>query len=321
LERPEDGRLVAPERLRVLSWNVQYFAGKDYVFFYDLPDFSGPDLRPDPNAVDATLRNIAHAIEVEDPDIVLLQEVDEGAARTFKDDQAERLLGHLGEEAFPYRAEALYWRAGFVPHPKIAGSVGTKLVILSKYPIVEARRHALPQLPGSWLERQFQFKRAVLEVEIPLAGGQRLHVLNTHFDAFTAGTDTIDRQARTTLEVIEGIEKEGNPWILGGDLNALAPGEFPRLPDARQPYYKEKSPLEPFYERFSAIPTLAELQGPERRQWLTYYPNDPAFARPSWTLDYIFLSDAVRRTRASVVQGHTWTLSDHLPILVDIRVE
>lgn len=48
---PADTPTLQPgQTVRVLSWNVQYMAGKDYVFFYDLLDESGPDERPSPQA-------------------------------------------------------------------------------------------------------------------------------------------------------------------------------------------------------------------------------------------------------------------------------
>src|SRR3989344_1672156 len=34
------------QALKVMTWNVQYLAGKRYVFWYDLADGSGPDTRP-----------------------------------------------------------------------------------------------------------------------------------------------------------------------------------------------------------------------------------------------------------------------------------
>ncbi|MCK4804857.1 MAG: endonuclease/exonuclease/phosphatase family protein, partial [Spirochaetes bacterium] len=38
--------LEAAQQVKVLSWNVQYMAGKEYVFWYDELDNSGPDIAP-----------------------------------------------------------------------------------------------------------------------------------------------------------------------------------------------------------------------------------------------------------------------------------
>ncbi len=74
--------LRAGQKLKILSWNVQYMAGKNHVFFYDVPGFSGPDERPLPEEVREILVEVARIIGDENPDIVLLQEVDDGSKRT-----------------------------------------------------------------------------------------------------------------------------------------------------------------------------------------------------------------------------------------------
>ena len=38
------------EQLKVLNWNIQYLAGKSYVFWYDVSDGSGKDIPPHPKS-------------------------------------------------------------------------------------------------------------------------------------------------------------------------------------------------------------------------------------------------------------------------------
>jgi hypothetical protein len=82
------------QKLRILSWNVQYMAGKNHVFFYE----GGSDERPSPAEITATLGDVARVIREEDPDIVLLQEMDDGSRRTDDEDQLARLLALLPAE-------------------------------------------------------------------------------------------------------------------------------------------------------------------------------------------------------------------------------
>ena len=113
---PDDVPTLQPGRsVKVMSWNVQFMAGKGYVFFYDLLDGSGPDERPSPEDVVETLDEVAGVVADEDPDVVLLQEVDDGADRTDEVDQLAALLDRLGRDAYPCHASAFYWRAAFVP--------------------------------------------------------------------------------------------------------------------------------------------------------------------------------------------------------------
>ncbi len=79
---PDDAPTLQPgQDVTVMTWNIQFLAGKDYVFFFDILDGSGPDTRPEPAAIARTLDEVVRVIEDVDPDVVLLQEVDDGADR------------------------------------------------------------------------------------------------------------------------------------------------------------------------------------------------------------------------------------------------
>ena len=75
------------KKLKVLSWNIQFAASTKHNFFYE----GGTAVSvPSADDVHATLDTIAATIQKEDPDIVLLQEVDRGARRTwYIDEHAE----------------------------------------------------------------------------------------------------------------------------------------------------------------------------------------------------------------------------------------
>ena len=129
--------LVPGQALKVMTWNVQYLAGKRYVFWYDMADGSGTDDRPTPEDVAYNLDEVARVIRDEQPDIVLLQEVNDGAKNTDYHDQLALLQVRV-TDLYPCSAEAFYWKADFVPHPRIAGSVGRQLATLSRYRIDRA---------------------------------------------------------------------------------------------------------------------------------------------------------------------------------------
>ena len=135
--------LKSSQKVKILSWNVQYMAGKGYVFFYDLLDNSGPDKRPAKDSITKTINEVARIIKQENPDIILLQEVDEGASRTDKEDQLKRLLGLISKD-YGCHCSSFYWKASFVPDPNVMGAVGMKLSTISKYKIKEGTRYQLP---------------------------------------------------------------------------------------------------------------------------------------------------------------------------------
>ncbi|NUM74859.1 endonuclease/exonuclease/phosphatase family protein, partial [candidate division KSB1 bacterium] len=181
---PDDAPLLQPgQKLKILTWNVQFMAGKNYVFWHDTPNFDGPHERPSSDDIAHTLAEVSRVIREENPDIVLLQEVDDGGRRTDHEDQLARLLAALPPE-YSSHVSAFYWRAAFVPHPRILGSVGMKLSTISKYKISHTRRHQLALPPNDIITRQFSTKRAFLEARLPLSNGAEFVVLNTHLDAF-----------------------------------------------------------------------------------------------------------------------------------------
>jgi len=319
---PPRARVGQP--LKVMTWNVQFMAGKGYVFFYDVLDGSGPDERPSPQAIAHTLDEVARVVRDEDPDVLLLQEVDDGAARTDGLDELAELLRRLPGRRGCHAA-AWYWKAAFVPHPRILGRVGMKLVTLSRYEIARATRYQLPEMPADPLTRQFQLKRAVLETVLPMAGPDgrgeagELVILNTHLDAFAQGSDTMERQVTQVLALLAEQDRAGRPWVLGGDFNLLATrGAYERLGAKQRAYFNPSTELAPLTARYRTVPSPAEIDGPEGVRWTTHFPNDPAVDHPDRTLDYLVLSPGIELGEHRVRRRDTLAISDHLPVVATI---
>ncbi len=306
--------------LEVMSWNVQYMAGKGYVFWYDLFDESGPDERPSATAITATFEEVARVIADESPDVILLQEVDDGASRTDQEDQLVRLLGMLPDE-YACSASAFYWQARFVPHPRIMGSAGMKLSTISRYRIDDATRYQLPIMPSDPLTRQFNFRRAILEVRLPVEGGPAFALLNTHLDAFAQGSDTMQQQVALAKGLLDDLSAAGNPWVMGGDFNLLPPGpQFENLPPDQRLYYEADSELAVLTAAYPSVPSLDEANGADALAWFTHYPNDPAVAGPDRTIDFLFFSSAIGLKDHAVRSADTQSISDHLPVVATFSV-
>lgn len=305
------------QKLRILSWNVQYMAGKNHIFFYE----GGPDERPSPADIAASLASVARVIREEDPDIVLLQEVDDGSRRTDYEDQAARLLVLLPAEYRQHTA-AFYHKAAFVPDPHLLGAVGMKLVTLSKYRIRQAVRHQLPLVPKDPLTRQFYFKRAILEAHLPVAGRNDFVALNTHFDAWADGTDTMARQVACAQALLDPLDRAGCAWCLGGDFNLLPPGAASsRLSPVERAGYNPISELAPLFARYPVVPGEAETGGADFARWLTHFHNGKS--EPDRTIDYIFLSPLAKLgahhvRQKDVGQADILKISDHFPVVVEV---
>jgi len=308
--------LQAGQPLRVLSWNIQYLAGKDYVFFYDVLDGSGPDERPSRQAIARTLDEVVRVIRAERPDVLLLQEVDDGAKRTDYEDQAAVLAARLPE--FRCHASAFYWKAVFVPHPRILGAVGMKLTTFSRSRIENATRHALAEMPDPLPVRLFNLKRAVLETTLPVENGAGIIVFNTHLDAFAQGNDTMQRQAN---QVAELVGRAAGPWLIGGDFNLLPNrAAYDRLPEHARAYYNPRTELAVLWGKVPSFPTPQQVDGPNPQAWYTHFPNDPRAKGPDRTIDYIFHSAALQVTSARIRRHDTLRISDHLPLVMEFVV-
>jgi endonuclease/exonuclease/phosphatase family metal-dependent hydrolase len=308
------------QTIRILSWNVQYMAGKNYIYFYDLPDGNGPDKRPSAADIAATLKAVARVIRAESPDIILLQEVDDNARRTDYQNQLTLLLELIPAD-YKFHTSAFYWKSAFVPHPKIMGRVGMKLSTISKYHIAASIRHQLPLRSVSALRQRFELKRAVLETRLPMEGGRDFIVMNTHLSTFAQGEDTMQRQVEQLKQLMDQVGQTGSAWVLGGDFNLLPPGDaYLRLPDHQRWYYREKTELELLTSAYPSIPSLKEANGNAPEKWYTHFPNDPRVTGPDRTIDYMFYAQNLKLGKHRVIQEGTLHISDHLPLVAEFII-
>ncbi len=311
---PDAPLLQAGKRLKVMTFNVQYMAGKNYIFYYD----GGPDTRPSPQDIGKTLVEVARIIQDEDPDIVLLQEIDDGSVRTDYEDQLARLLQLMPDNRYNH-ASAFYWQVKYVPIPQINGRISMKLVTLSKYRIETAVRHQLTQYPPLYFWQHFMPKRAILETRLSVADGTTFTALNTHLELFSFGTNVQQAQMEKVDEVI--AEQGDGAWILGGDFNLLPPkGGVGQLSEFEEGIYGETAVLQSFYGKYNAVPSLENVQGANRENWYTHFPNGEGETVPNKTIDYLFFSKTVPLQNGYVRQHDTLHISDHLPLIAEIQL-
>lgn len=314
-------KLKAGQSIKVLTWNVQSMSGKNYVFWSDLPDNNGPDEKPSPEDVSMTFEEVLRVIKDENPDIILLQELENGAERTGYEDQFIRLLKLLPEE-YKCSASAFDWKAAYVPHPRIHGSAGWIVAIVSKYQINAAERYQLITAKKDWLTEQFSIKPAILAAHLPMEEGGEFIAATLHFDIYVPNTNTKDLQVKQVKKLLAQWDKQNIPWILGGDFNLLPfdDAAYARLLDKHKPSYNSKSEIKPLFDSYQAIPSMEELTGKNFADWLTRFPNDPAISEPDRTLDYFFLPNNIIIGKHYVRKNDTSKISDHLPVIVNFQL-
>jgi endonuclease/exonuclease/phosphatase family metal-dependent hydrolase len=322
--------------LKVMSYNVQYMASKNYVFFYDIDTDNSERVaavakanktiasQPSRDDVLWTLDEVAALIEKESPDVVMLQEINGlDDSRTHYIDQAVELKKRLPGALYPCQSDSPYWKAEFIFHPEILGPVDMRLLTLSKYRITKSIRHQLPRPARNFLVTPFHFQRALLETHIATRTGEPVALINTHFEAWAAGTGLMEKQVARTRALLHSLDAAGTPWVLGGDLNLLPPDgnrQRARILAAGTGDYDEDSQIAPLYDSYRAIPSLQHLTGSDPAPWYTHFPNDPTATGPDRTIDYLFFSDQWTLASDYVIQQEALEISDHLPVVGVFRL-
>lgn len=163
-------------RLRILSYNIHYGTGRHHFL---------------------NLRRIAKVIRSVNPDIVALQEVDNGRSRTRYVDQLAELAKLT--DLIPVFGPNIWYDNG--------GEYGN--AVLSRFTVIHHENHMLPRIYAS--------QRSVLEVELGISDDFRVHFFSTHLESGKEHAAERIASANTIEEIVQATL--GSPMILAGDLN------------------------------------------------------------------------------------------------------
>ncbi|HEX7759229.1 MAG TPA: endonuclease/exonuclease/phosphatase family protein [Caulobacteraceae bacterium] len=229
---------------------------------------------------------VAEVIARQAPDIVALQEVDVGRARTGGVDQAHE-LAHRLEMAF-------HFHAALVIEEERYGDA-----VLTRLPERRIKAGALPGHPGHRAFRALEPRGALwLAIEV---GGVEVQVLNTHLGLVPA-------EQAAQAAALAGPEWLGHadcraPTILVGDLNAVVGSRalrrlMARMRDARW------------------LARDANLAGRGIGGLATFPSRMPLVA-----IDHILISAGVNVQRMAAPRDRlTAVASDHAPLVMDFEV-
>ena len=225
LRTGENTSLAVGDSVTVLSWNVGYGGlGKDSDFFMD----GGKDSKSaDRETVGRYLEGIHRTIVDQDPDLVLLQEVDTDSSRTYGIDERGLLAQGMSSQTFAFN-----YSCPFVPIPMPPiGKVHSGLFTMTNGVEIErAERISLP-CPFTWPTRVANLKRCLLVSYLPVAGSDKQLVLvNLHLEAYDDGEGKV-AQTNQLREFITAEYEKGNYVIAGGDFNQIFPGSLARYPN------------------------------------------------------------------------------------------
>ncbi len=278
LPAQEEAGATPPEEITVMSYNIRVGMWHTHTGEYE--------------SMEENLQGIVDIIEEAGTDIVLFQEVDNGARRTDELDQAKWLGEALG---FHYHyAPAIEFQGG---------EYGVSMA--SRWPIIEAETVKLfnpdyAETHPEWgLDAGRYHEQRVVQVATIDMDGQPVTVMNTHL-----GLSQHQRQiqiAQMAAIVEEHLLLPQGAVILGGDINAE--------PDAIE--------IKPLRERLrDTYLMIRDQRGVPHnipfRDRMTFRSDDPRTC-----IDYIFVSDRFDVLATEVLDV---TASDHRPVVTRLRV-
>lgn len=306
----------SPQQLKVMNYNVK-FGGARIDFFFDC---HGDRVLMTREEVLHNLEQLARKIRQVDPDVLFLQEVDVASKRSAYVDQMQWLLDHTD---LNYGEYASQWRADFVPSDGI-GPVDSGNAILSKYPLLDGTRIALPlRTDQPSLDKYFYLRRNLLRARTDTSPPVTL--VGVHTDAYSQ--DGTKRKHITRFEQeLDRSAKDG--LVIGaGDLNTVPPGtaKVQGFPDSvctdedfqADNYSEEVSWLDSLYMQYDSAIPLSDYQADNTR-FFTHTTDGNGF----WnrTLDYIYTNGEFELGSGLVHQDQasggmeTMPLSDHAPV-------
>lgn len=162
------------------------------------------------------LTGIVDVICQENPDILMLQEVDLDSKRSFHINERDVIKEgtDFANDTFAYNYKTLY-----VPYPwPTIGKVQAGLLTLSDYEIESATRMALP-CPFSWPVSTVNLKRCLSVNRMKVQDSDKeLVIINLHLEAYDDGEGKA-AQTKMLTEVLQQEYEKGNYVIAAGDFN------------------------------------------------------------------------------------------------------
>ncbi|CAM3545665.1 endonuclease/exonuclease/phosphatase family protein [Parendozoicomonas haliclonae] len=293
-----------------MNWNIQFLAGEYYPYWSST--FDKPPLTEE--LLDKNLDRIVEIIRQEQPDILQLQEVLRSHPITFYQDQLDRLYQKL-KDILPCYSYGSYWKPKLVPQKNMMGPIDLGLVTMSRYQLDSAQLERLPATRNVRVLVPFYPRHSLMETQLPLENGERLTLINTHLDAPTLQRGKMGAQIFRVYQRLTQLTNAHINWLLTGDFNLIPPGFHEELPANQQHHYAPKSPLVPFYQHFTGIPAIKDVEQ-ERSRWLTAY--DLNTDGLDLIVDYIFHPHYLQ-SQDSRIRHLPLDISDHMPVITTIR--
>lgn len=321
--RPQDALLTTDTPYTAVSCNMGFGAyGPDYSFFMDtgemLDGTSTQGLHGRALSRESVLENTQTALDTLqelDADLLLLQEVDENAHRSYRVNQRE-----LTAEAFPGYSHVWgeNFHSGFLFYPfnDPHGDTTAGLQTLSRYRVEKAVRRSYP-IDEDFFIKFTDLDRCFTVLYLPVEGTHRqLVVVHSHMSAYDEGGTVRARQLELLCQVIADEYAAGNYVIVGGDFNHALYGTAHAFESQQVfPSWVQTMDDTDLPDHFAFVEADNGFEVPTcRGADIPYTPG----VNYTTVVDGFLVSDNVRASAQNIDTG--FAFSDHNPVLLTFEL-
>ncbi len=304
--------LNTKDEIKITTFNIGYGTMDENVDFFMDGGVMSRGL-----SKEKTLENmdaIINALKGLNSDLILLQEVDIKATRSYKVNELQMIKDEFRDYSSNF---AINYKVPWVPIPilKPHGNVLSGLLTLSKYDIASATRYDLPG-KSSFFVQLGDLDRAMTVNRMPVDNGKELVAVNAHLSAYDKGGAVRKVQLGYIKQFLESEYAKGNYVIIGGDWNQQIPGtnafDFPTT--EQWPEWLQDIPQELIPENFTwaydkTVPSNRTVEK-------SYTPGENLLS----VIDGFLVSDNVEII-STVGSDLAFKNSDHNPVTITFKLK
>ena len=313
IENEAQDSIKVGDSIKFMAWNLGYGAlGDNADFFMD----GGTSVyTADEERVNSNLTGMLVEIKANDPDFLLLQEVDRDSSRSYHTDEYKSFQDELAGYSSCF---ANNFKVVYLPYPiPPIGQVNSGIASFSKYHTESAERVQLP-IPFKWPYRMVNLKRCLIVSRIPVEGSDKeLVVINLHLEAYDSGKGKVE-QTKALSKLMKVEQDKGNYVIVGGDFNqrfsSVDDSDYPLMPDVWHPGMIDVDSIEGNWQ------FLMDEETPSCRSLDQPYIGTKLSKFQYYLIDGYIVSDNIKVEDLHAVQTD-FVYSDHNPVIATFTLK
>lgn len=221
----QNSELVRNKSYSAMTYNVGFGAyDQKYSFFMDTGEMKDGTktqgkygTAKSKSIVLKDTNGVIQTVKKENPDFMLFQEIDTNSTRSFHVNQVQRVENSLNDYGNVF-ANNFHSAFLFYPFNNPHGAVQSGLFTLSKYNIQSAMRRKY-YITSKFITKFTDLDRCFVVLTIPVKGGHKLILINSHMSAYDKGGTSRKKQLKLLSSVMRSEYEKGNYVICGGDFN------------------------------------------------------------------------------------------------------